>query len=202
MNSSRPSVFLIAGTRPEGIKLAPIVQALARQGVLEPVLVATSQHRELLRQALAPFGLVPDIDLDVMTAGQTPTGIASEVMRRLEPHLLARRPAWTVVHGDTTSALAAAVASFYSGIPVAHVEAGLRTGRLDSPFPEEFNRRGISVAAAIHFTPTESAARNLEGEGVSPGNVLVVGNTVVDAVRQIRASEPAPLREEQEAIRG
>jgi len=184
-------VFLVAGTRPEAIKLAPVVSALAGEASLEPVLVATSQHREMLRQALQPFGLVPDIDLDVMTAGQTPTRIAFEVMRKLEPHLLERRPAWTVVQGDTTSAFAAAVTSFYAGIPVAHVEAGLRTGRLDAPFPEEFNRRAVSVATALHFAPTERAAGNLKREGVPAQNVKVVGNTVVDAVRWIRKTSVA-----------
>jgi len=139
----RPEALIIVGTRPEAIKLAPVVEALRRQEAVAPVLVATSQHREMLRQALAPFGLKPEIDLDVMTEGQTPIRVAAEVLRRLEPVLAGRRPAWTVVQGDTTSALAAALASFYAGVPVAHVEAGLRTGRMDAPFPEELNRRAL-----------------------------------------------------------
>ncbi len=187
-HSHPPTALVVAGTRPEAIKLAPVVEALRDRGEIRPVLVATSQHREMLRQALAPFGLEPEIDLDVMTDGQTPTRVAFEVMRRFEPVLSSTQPAWTVVQGDTTSALAAAVASFYAGVPVAHVEAGLRTGRLDSPFPEEFNRRAIAVATSLHFAPTAGAAANLAAEGIPGDRVMVVGNTVVDAVHRILAS--------------
>jgi len=183
-----PPVLVIAGTRPEAIKLAPVVEAIGAQGRFRPVLVATSQHREMLRQALEPFGLEPDVDLDVMTEGQTPTRVAFEVLRRLEPVLLETRPAWTLVQGDTTTALAAAIASFYAGVPVGHVEAGLRTGRLDAPFPEEFNRRAAAVATALHFAPTGRAAANLRAEGFPEDTIRVVGNTVVDAVRRILQS--------------
>ncbi|NOZ78756.1 MAG: UDP-N-acetylglucosamine 2-epimerase (non-hydrolyzing) [Acidobacteria bacterium] len=177
--------LIIVGTRPEAIKLAPVVEAMRRQGQLRPILVATSQHREMLRQALAPFGLAPDIDLDVMTEGQTPTRVAFETLRRLEPVLAGLDPAWTVVQGDTTTALAAGIGSFYAGVPVAHVEAGLRTGRMDAPFPEEFNRRALAVATSAHFAPTEGAAANLRAEGFDDAAIHVVGNTVVDAVRRI-----------------
>ncbi len=146
----------------------------------------------MLRQALAPFEIVPDIDLDIMTAGQTPTRVAYEVMKRIEPHLLGRRPGFTVVQGDTTTALAAAWASFYAGIPVAHVEAGLRSGRMDSPFPEEFNRRAVALAASLHFAPTERARRNLLAEGVPDLKISVTGNTIVDAVLWIRRFAPTP----------
>ncbi len=178
-------MLLVAGTRPEAIKLAPVHAALAAAGDFEPVLLATSQHRELLLQALAPFGLTPAIDLDVMSRGQSPTRVAALVMRRLEPHLKALRPAWTVVQGDTATAFAAAVASFYAGVPVAHVEAGLRTGDLAAPFPEEFHRRAIATAAALHLAPTARAAANLLAECVAADRVHVVGNPVVDAVRHI-----------------
>ncbi len=181
---ARRRVLVVVGTRPEAIKMAPVVKALEGQDAFEPVLVATSQHREMLRQALAPFGLEPDVDLDVMTEGQTPTRVAFEVLRRLEPVLRELDPAWTLVQGDTTTALAAAVASFYAGVPVGHVEAGLRTGRMDAPFPEEFNRRALAVATSLHFAPTEQAAANLRAEGFRE-DILVVGNTVVDAVRLI-----------------
>ena len=187
--SSRRRVLVVVGTRPEAIKMAPVVVALRTRREFEPVLVATSQHREMLRQALAPFGLVPDVDLDVMTEGQTPTRVAFEVLRRFDPVLGELRPAWTLVQGDTTTAFAAGVASFYAGVPVGHVEAGLRTGRLDAPFPEEFNRRSLAVATAIHFAPTEGAAENLRREGIRQG-ILVVGNTVVDAVRRIVGNDP------------
>ncbi|NCO69666.1 MAG: UDP-N-acetylglucosamine 2-epimerase (non-hydrolyzing), partial [Acidobacteria bacterium] len=149
--AARRRVLVVVGTRPEAIKLAPVVEALRADGRLSPVLVASSQHREMLRQALAPFDLAPDVDLDIMTAGQTPTRVAFEVMRLFEPLLAEYTPAWIVVQGDTTTTMAAAIAGFYGGVAVAHVEAGLRSGRLDAPFPEEFNRRVTSVAATLHF---------------------------------------------------
>ena len=191
MSGEKPIVLVVVGTRPEAIKLAPVMEALRLEGRLRPVLVATSQHREMLRQALRPFALEPDIDLDVMTAGQTPTRVATEVLRRFEPLLTERRPAWVVVQGDTTTTFAAAVAAFYAGVPVAHVEAGLRTGRLDSPFPEEFNRRAASVATTLHLAPTQRAAANLRAEGIRDSAILVVGNTAVDAVLRIRRDKPA-----------
>lgn len=194
MSAAAPEVLVVMGTRPEAIKLAPVVEALRNGGPLRPVLVATSQHREMLRQALRPFELVPDVDLDIMTAGQTPTRVAVEVLRRFEPLLAARRPAWVVVQGDTTTAFAAAVAAFYASVKVAHVEAGLRTGRLDAPFPEEFNRRAAAVATALHLAPTLRAAGNLRAEGVSEEQIVVVGNTVVDAVRRIRRQHLDPPR--------
>jgi UDP-N-acetylglucosamine 2-epimerase (non-hydrolysing) len=189
-----PVVLVVVGTRPEAIKLAPVVEALRRDGRSRPLLIATSQHRDMLRQALRPFDLVPDVDLDVMTDGQTPTRVAAEVLRRFEPVLADLRPAWTVVQGDTTTTFAAAVASFLAGVPVAHVEAGLRTHRLDSPFPEEFNRRSTAVATTLHLAPTERAAANLRGEGVPGSAIRVVGNTAVDAVLRIRAGRLAPAQ--------
>jgi len=189
---SRAVVLLVVGTRPEAIKLAPVVEALRGSTLLRPVLLATSQHREMLRQALAPFGLEPDVDLDVMTDGQSPTTVAARVLARIERPLAEIAPAFVVVQGDTTTALAAAWASFHAGIPVAHVEAGLRSGRVDSPFPEEFNRRGVAVAASLHFAPTARARENLLREGVDPAAVFVVGNTVVDAVARILRDRPDP----------
>jgi len=187
---SRAVVLLVVGTRPEAIKLAPVVESLNGSASLRPVLLATSQHRELLRQALAPFGLVPDVDLEVMTDGQSPTAVAARVLERIERPLAEIAPAFVVVQGDTTTALAAAWASFHAGVPVAHVEAGLRSGRVDSPFPEEFNRRGVAVAASLHFAPTERARENLLREGLDPAAVFVVGNTVVDAVARILSTVP------------
>lgn len=185
MADPRAAVLLVVGTRPEAIKLAPVVEALRASRSLRPVLLATSQHREMLRQALAPFGLEPDLDLEVMTDGQSPTAVASRVLARIERPLAEIAPACVVVQGDTTTALAAAWASFHAGLPVAHVEAGLRSGRVDAPFPEEFNRRGVAVAASLHFAPTELSRRNLLAEGVAPDRVFVVGNTVVDAVARV-----------------
>lgn len=186
----RAVVLLVVGTRPEAIKLAPVVESLRGSASLRPVLLATSQHGAMLRQALAPFGLEPDVDLAVMTDGQSPTAVAARVLERIGRPLEEIAPAVVVVQGDTTTALAAAWASFYAGVPVAHVEAGLRSGRVDSPFPEEFNRRGVAVAASLHFAPTERARENLLGEGVDPAAVFVVGNTVVDAVARIRSTVP------------
>lgn len=189
---SPATVLLVVGTRPEAIKLAPVVESLRGSGFFRPVLLASSQHGEMLRQALAPFGLEPDVDLEVMTEGQSPTTVAARVLERIERPIAEIAPAFVVVQGDTTTALAAAWASFYAGIPVAHVEAGLRSGRIDSPFPEEFNRRGVAVAASLHFAPTARARENLLEEGVDPAAVFVVGNTVVDAVARILHDRPRP----------
>jgi len=191
-----PVALVVMGTRPEAIKLAPVIEALRRQGRLTPLVVSTAQHRQMLPQALAPFGIVPDQDLDVMASDQTATQIAREVMAGLEPLLPRVRPAWTVVQGDTTTAFAAAVTSFYAGVPVAHVEAGLRTGRMDAPFPEEFNRRSIAVAASLHLAPTPRAREQLLGEGFEPDGVVVVGNTVVDAVASVLARAAPAARDE------
>ncbi len=195
---NRPVAMVVMGTRPEVIKLAPVVEALARSQALQPFLVATSQHREMLKQALQPFALKPDLDLDVMTPEQSPTTVAAAVMHGIARLLRAHRPAWTIVQGDTTSALAAALASFYAQVPVAHVEAGLRSSNLHSPFPEEFNRRAISLATTLHFAPTRQAAANLGREGVASAKISMVGNTVVDALQRIRsglgclADDPGP----------
>lgn len=192
MADSRASVLIVVGTRPEAIKLAPVIESLRESRNLRPVILATSQHREMLRQAFVPFGLEPDLDLEVMTDGQSPTMVAARVLDRIERPLVDLAPAFVVVQGDTTTALAAAWASFYAGIPVAHVEAGLRSGRVDAPFPEEFNRRGVSVAASIHFAPTSGARENLLREGFAPGRIFVVGNTIVDAVARILGNRKRP----------
>lgn len=183
-------VLLVVGTRPEAIKMAPVYRALRENKKFRPVLVSTSQHRQMLRQALQPFQLEPDEDLDIMTEGQTPTQVASRVLERFPRVLQKYRPAWTLVQGDTTTAFATAVASFYHGVPVGHVEAGLRSFRLDAPFPEEFNRKGVAVAAALHFAPTPRAKANLLAEGIEEGRVLVVGNTIVDALQWILKTLP------------
>lgn len=183
------SVAIVIGTRPEAIKMAPVFRALAEQKIFEPVIVSTSQHREMLRQALAPFGLQPHVDLDIMTEGQTPAQVASQVFARLPRVLSELHPAWVLVQGDTTTAFAAAVTAFYQAIPVAHVEAGLRSFRMDAPFPEEFNRRAAAVATTLHFAPTQRARENLLREGFPPGTIRVVGNPIVDAVHWILDGE-------------
>jgi len=176
------TVALIVGTRPEAIKMAPVYQALRASTRLRPVLLATAQHRQMLDQALADCGLRADHDLDLMQAGQTLPDLTGRVLGAVGAWLGAHRPDLVLVQGDTTTVLGSALAAFYAGIPVGHVEAGLRTATLESPFPEEMNRRVTSTLARWHFCPTEGARANLLREGVAPERCHVTGNTVVDAL--------------------
>lgn len=179
---SRSAVVVVVGTRPEVIKLAPVVRALRRSAALEPVLVSTGQHREMLDQALEVFGLTPDVDLGVMRRDQSPGDVAARTLLGLGEVLEAADPAWVVVQGDTTTALAAALGAFYAGRRVAHVEAGLRSGNRLEPFPEEMNRRLVDQVADLLFAPTGAAGDTLLEEGFRADRVLVTGNTVVDAL--------------------
>jgi UDP-N-acetylglucosamine 2-epimerase (non-hydrolysing) len=180
-------VLFVFGTRPEAIKLAPVIRRLRESPDLFDCRVAvTGQHRGLLDQVLDVFSIRPDHDLNVMQAGQSLHGVTSRIVSALEPVLAAEKPNWVLVHGDTTSTLCGALAAFYSGIRVGHVEAGLRTFDLQAPFPEEMNRVVVGRLAALHFAPTESAAANLRAEGVAAGNIHVTGNTGIDAVLEIR----------------
>ncbi len=181
-------IVVVAGTRPEGIKLAPVVHALRRRRGAETLFVSTGQHREMLRQALAAFALEPDVDLDVMRSGQGLHDVTVATLARLEPILREVRPAWVVVQGDTTTAMAAALAAFYQRIPVAHVEAGLRTNDRYRPFPEELNRRIVDQLSNALFAPTEHAREALLREGFPDARILVTGNTVVDAIHHLRAT--------------
>ncbi len=179
-------VLSIVGTRPEAIKMAPVIRELARHPrAFESRVCATAQHREMLDQVLSVFKVVPDYDLDLMRGARTPAQVASAALARLEPVLEAERPDWVLVQGDTTTVMAAAVAAFYAGVRVGHVEAGLRTHDPRQPFPEEGNRRVAGCLADLHFAPTEGARRNLLREGVAPARVLVTGNPVVDALREM-----------------
>ena len=195
-------VACVMGTRPEAIKLAPVIQALRAAPGVTCDLVSTGQHRELLAQALACFGLAADHDLALMRPGQGLTQLTAGVLAGLEPWLAARRPDWLLVQGDTTTALAAAMAGFYAGIPVAHVEAGLRTHDPHAPWPEEMNRSLIARLAALHFAPTETARANLLREGVAPGAVRVTGNTGIDALLAVAARAPPPPQEELVLVTG
>jgi UDP-N-acetylglucosamine 2-epimerase (non-hydrolysing) len=179
-------VMVVYGTRPEGIKLAPIVKSLEASALFEATVAVTGQHRAMLDQVNAGFGIVPAVDLDVFEAGQSPTQIAAKTLTRLEAALAERRPAAVLVQGDTTSALAAALAAFYAKIPVVHVEAGLRTETLWSPFPEEGNRRALTQLASLHLAPTRRNADNLLACGVAAGAIAVTGNTVIDALLAAR----------------
>jgi UDP-N-acetylglucosamine 2-epimerase (non-hydrolysing) len=192
----QPRHVLVAfGTRPEAIKMAPVVAALrARPDRFRATVVVTAQHRDLLDQVNALFGLVPDRDLDLMQPGQTPAEVTARVLERMTRVLVETRPDVVLVHGDTTTALATALAAFYLEIPVGHVEAGLRSGRMDAPFPEEMNRVVIDRLARRLWAPTPGAAENLRREGLL-GTLHVTGNTAVDAlhlVRRRRAGAPPP----------
>lgn len=181
--ADRTRVALILGTRPEAIKLTPVIQELGkRQADFEPIVVSTGQHREMLDQVLGLFRIVPDVDLEVMQPKQDLCSLASRVIRATSSFLDEYRPDVVVVQGDTSTAFAAALAAFYQGIPIAHVEAGLRSHSLKNPWPEEGNRRLTSVLADIHFAPTALACEALVAEGVSPAKIVVTGNTVVDAL--------------------
>jgi UDP-N-acetylglucosamine 2-epimerase (non-hydrolysing) len=181
--------LFIYGTRPEAIKMAPVILACRQQRGLEAVLCATAQHRELLDEINQTFDLVPDYDLGLMRPDQalpelTARGITAiaEVLRSVQPQV-------SIVQGDTTSALAGALASFYQRVPVAHVEAGLRTYDFDAPFPEEMNRQVIGRLTRWHFAPTERARENLLRENIAPGGIVVTGNTAIDALRIVGESE-------------
>ena len=185
-------VMFCFGTRPEAIKLAPVIQELAKHpSEFRPVVLVTAQHRQMLDQVLRVFDITPDYDLDVMRPGQSLADVTVGVLRGVERVLRRARPDLVMVQGDTTSALAAALAAFYERIPVGHVEAGLRTGDKYSPYPEEMNRRLVSSLADLHFAPTQAARDNLLGEGVPGGRIHVTGNTVVDALKAMRASKVA-----------
>lgn len=180
-------VLTILGTRPDAIKLAPVLQALATAPGVESRLCVTGQHRRMLDQVLEVFGLVPDHDLDIMKTDQDLTHVTTAVLAGLGPVLDQLCPDWVIVQGDTTTALAAALAAFYRRARVAHVEAGLRTGDILAPWPEEGNRRVIGQVASLHFPPTDAAAANLRREGVAEERILVTGNTVIDALHQVAA---------------
>jgi UDP-N-acetylglucosamine 2-epimerase (non-hydrolysing) len=178
--------MVIAGTRPEAIKMAPVVKRLRRDPARFDVeLCATAQHRELLDQVLRLFDLKADVDLDVMRAGQSPSEVAARVFAAFDPVLAERRPDWVLVQGDTTTAMAAAIAAFHRGARIGHVEAGLRTGDLRNPFPEEMNRRVTDVVSDAFFAPTARAVAALRAEGTEAHKIFLTGNTIVDALLEI-----------------
>jgi len=194
---TRPLRLLaIVGTRPEAIKMAPVIQRLrAEPERFDVVVCATAQHREMLDQVFALFDLSPDVDLDLMRHDQSANELAARLFAALDPLLDERKPHWLLVQGDTTTAMCASIAAFHRRIPVGHVEAGLRTGDLERPFPEEMNRRVIDVVAAAYFAPTERAAAALRAEGADPAAVHLTGNTVVDALKLLAARD-GPATEE------
>lgn len=180
--------LVVLGTRPEVIKLAPVITAL--QGRADVRVCASGQHHEMLQQALDTFGLQPHIHLDTMSPGRSLNILAARLLEELDAVLEQEQPDWVLVQGDTTTAFCAGLAAFQRGIRVGHVEAGLRTGDLASPFPEEANRSLLARIATLHFAPTHLAAAALRTEGVPPAAIHVTGNTVVDAIAQAKATWP------------
>lgn len=178
----RVRILSVIGTRPEAIKMAPIVQAVAAESGAEGHLCVTAQHREMLDQVLAHFSLKADSDLDLMKRAQGLSYITGAVLEGMGPVIAAFKPDWVVVQGDTTTTFAAALAAFYQKVKVAHVEAGLRTGNIYSPWPEEMNRKITTQIATLHFPPTAGARANLLAEGVPEDRIVVTGNTVIDAL--------------------
>nr|WP_255434014.1 UDP-N-acetylglucosamine 2-epimerase (non-hydrolyzing) [Pectobacterium sp. CFBP8739] len=176
----------VFGTRPEAIKMAPLVHALAQDGAFESKICVTAQHREMLDQVLRLFDITPDYDLDIMRPGQGLSEISCRILSGLEPVMLEFKPDLVLVHGDTTTTLATSLAAFYHRIPVGHVEAGLRTGNLYSPWPEEANRKLTGHLAMYHFAPTENSRQNLLREHLSDRHISVTGNTVIDALFWVR----------------
>lgn len=176
-------VMTVFGTRPEAIKMAPVVLELQKHADrIQTIVAVTAQHRQMLDQVLDLFQITPDYDLDIMSQGQTLYDITTKSLMGLKDVLAKEKPDLVLVHGDTTTTFAGALASYYQQVPVGHVEAGLRTGDIYSPFPEEMNRKLTGAIAAIHFAPTATAKANLLKENVNPSHIYVTGNTVIDAL--------------------
>lgn len=185
MNSLKvkKKIMVVVGCRPDCIKMMPLVKELRKRKCFDVLLLSTGQHREMLNQVFEVFHEKPDFDLDVMRPNQTLFDITSSILIKAKTILEKNSPDIVLVHGDTSTAFVVALASYYLQIPVGHIEAGLRTNNIYSPFPEEFNRQGISLIAKFHFAPTISAKMNLLSEGKKPENIYVTGNTVIDAMQ-------------------
>lgn len=187
MSTPDLKVLTVFGTRPEAIKMAPLVKSLAGTAGIEPRVCVTGQHREMLDQVLALFDITPHYDLAIMKPGQTLADVTAAVLKGLEEPLREFRPDIVLVHGDTATTLAASLAAYYHRVPVGHIEAGLRTGDIYSPWPEEINRKVAGTVAELHFAPTAGARANLLAEGVPARQITVTGNTVIDALLDIAA---------------
>jgi UDP-N-acetylglucosamine 2-epimerase (non-hydrolysing) len=191
-------VLVVFGTRPEAIKMAPVVERLKAMANIETLVAVTAQHRQMLDQVLDLFSIVPDDDLNVMAAGQTLPDLFGRILTGMTEVISRRKPSLVLVHGDTTTTLATALAAFYEKTPVGHVEAGLRTGNLQAPWPEESNRRLTAPLSQLHFAPTEQSRLNLLNEGISAETIHVTGNTVIDALLEVaeRIERDRILRDE------
>lgn len=200
MTNSKAIACCIAGTRPEAIKMAPVILELRKSRLLEPFVLATGQHTDMLRQALDFFDITADVDLAIMKANQNLDYITASVLEKVGRVLDEIKPFIVLVHGDTTTTMASSLAAFYRKIPLAHVEAGLRSGNINLPFPEELNRVVSDRVADLWFPPTESARSNLLAEGCDPSRVIVTGNTVIDALLWSSRKVVKPLTAELTAI--
>ncbi len=178
-------VLIVFGTRPEAIKMAPVCLELQACDEIELLICSTGQHREMLNQVLDIFNIIPDFNLNIMSEGQDLFNVTSKVLIGVRDILKKIKPDLILVHGDTTTAFSTSLAAFYMDIPLAHIEAGLRTKKLRSPFPEEFNRRAISIMSDLHFAPTQLSAENLTSEGIMADTIFVTGNTVIDALQYV-----------------
>lgn len=176
-------IMVVFGTRPEAIKMCPLVIELKKQNSIKTIVTVSGQHKEMLNQVLNTFKIVPDYDLNIMKNKQTLFDITSNILSELQNVLLKEKPDLILVHGDTSTTFVTSLAAYYLQIPVGHVEAGLRTNNIYSPFPEEFNRQAVSLIAKYHFSPTELAKSNLIREGKNPTSIFITGNTVIDALR-------------------
>ncbi|XKG26709.1 UDP-N-acetylglucosamine 2-epimerase (non-hydrolyzing) [Phycicoccus jejuensis] len=192
-------VMTVYGTRPEAIKVAPVIRAVEAHPDLESVTVVTGQHREMLDQVNEIFGIEPDHDLDVFAHGQTLNGLMAKVFAGLDDVLVSEAPDAVLVQGDTTTVAAASIAAFYRRIPVVHLEAGLRSGDIDSPFPEEANRRITTQTTALHLAPTPTSRDNLLREATDPATIAVTGNTVIDALL-LTVAQDVPFSDERLAL--
>lgn len=182
-------IMLVFGTRPEAIKMCPLVNELKCNPNFETIVCVTGQHREMLQQVLDVFKVEPDYDLNIMKDGQTLYSITTNILEKMKPILEKENPNIVLVHGDTSTTFAASLAAFYSGIKVGHVEAGLRTYDLHSPFPEEYNRQAVSIVSDFNFAPTEQAKENLLKEGRCAEKIFVTGNTAIDALKTTVSEE-------------
>jgi UDP-N-acetylglucosamine 2-epimerase (non-hydrolysing) len=185
-------VLSIFGTRPEAVKMAPVVQSLAHASGIDALVCVTAQHRQMLDQVLQLFNIIPDVDLNLMQPDQSLANLTADIFTHLDPVLVDLRPDWILVQGDTTTVMASSLAAFYRHIRVGHVEAGLRTNDKWQPFPEEINRRLASVVTDLHFAPTEWARQNLLREHISPEQIIVTGNPVIDALYAVLKIPPTP----------
>ena len=175
-------ILSVFGTRPEAIKMAPLINCLVKCQSIESIVCNTSQHKDMLEPIIRFFGIKSQYNLNIMRPNQTLNNITSDILNRLSPILQKEKPDWVLVQGDTTTTLSASLASFYARIKIGHVEAGLRTGDNYAPYPEEMNRKITTALANLHFTPTNFGKNNLLKEGVSESKIFVTGNTVVDAL--------------------